>query len=59
MSAALLRTALHRVVDAAVAADDALAEHGAGDQLDDAIATLVRTVERAIAAHAALGSAAP
>ena len=31
----------------------------AGDQLDDAIATLVRTVERAIAAHAALGSAAP
>ncbi|GIL07050.1 MAG: hypothetical protein BroJett031_35700 [Betaproteobacteria bacterium] len=54
-----LHMALHRVADAAVDADDALREHGAGDRLDAAIATLARTVERVIAAHAALRGGSP
>jgi len=46
-----LHRALHRVADAAIDADDAI---GDPDRIDDAIAILARTVERVIAAHAAL-----
>ncbi|MDL1862954.1 hypothetical protein FBR04_18290 [Betaproteobacteria bacterium PRO7] len=54
-----LRVALHRVADAAIDADDALREHGAGDRLDSAIATLTHTVERVVVAHATLRGGSP
>lgn len=46
-----LRAALHRVADAAIDADDAIDDP---DRIDDAIATLRRTTDHAVAVYTAV-----
>jgi len=52
--ASSLSSALHRVADAAIDADDALSETGIGERLAGAIAVLMRNAEHARREHAEL-----